>query len=220
VDTVCFDEKTLPGSLVRRPLGCALLDVAVGSGSVETTKYMLEFHRAKPTRETLQQSISMGNLELIKLLRERMPESEFRDRGDLLEVASEFHQPELLGWLLRDATVFELELLVVFAREEKLADALMVACENGVHPWWSPAHEALLKWQASEKIDFGRAPDGFSKDGGWWTDLSGVTSAFPGRRVGAELGPIPPDETCHAGPGFGIEWTAAKSRDLLDEKAL
>jgi hypothetical protein len=50
------------------------LDVAVGS--VEMMKYLLEFHSARPTRETLKQSISTANLELIKLMRERLPEEE------------------------------------------------------------------------------------------------------------------------------------------------
>jgi hypothetical protein len=76
VNTVCFNEKELPASLVRRPLECSLLDVAVGSGSVEMTKYLLEFHRARPTRETLKQSVSTGNVELIRLMRERLPEGE------------------------------------------------------------------------------------------------------------------------------------------------
>jgi hypothetical protein len=79
VNTVCFNEKELPKSLVRRPLKCSLLDVAVGSGSMEMTKCLLEFHRARPTRETLKQSISTGSPELVKLMRERLPEGEFRD---------------------------------------------------------------------------------------------------------------------------------------------
>jgi hypothetical protein len=46
-----FGDNDLPESLVRRPLECSLLEVAVGSGSVEMTKCLLEF--AKPTREAL-----------------------------------------------------------------------------------------------------------------------------------------------------------------------
>jgi hypothetical protein len=134
-NAVSFSEKELPESLVRHPLECSLLDVAVGSGSVEVTKCLLEFHSARPTRETLKQSISTGNLELIKLMRERLMEGELGDRVDLLEVAAEFHQEEVLTWLLRDATVFELELLGVFAVERKLADVLVTARENGYRPW-------------------------------------------------------------------------------------
>jgi hypothetical protein len=79
VNAICLNEKVLPESLARLPLKCSLLDVAVGSGSVEMTKYLLEFHRARPTRETLKQSISIGNLELFKLMRKRLPEGELRD---------------------------------------------------------------------------------------------------------------------------------------------
>jgi hypothetical protein len=41
VNTLCFNERELPESLVRRQFRCSLLDVAVGSGSVEMTKYLL-----------------------------------------------------------------------------------------------------------------------------------------------------------------------------------
>jgi hypothetical protein len=118
VNTVCFSEEELPESLVRRPLECSLLDVAVGSGSVEMTKYLFEFHGARATRETLKQSISTGNLGMFRMVRERLPEGELRDRVDLMEVAAEFHQDEVLAWLLRDATVFERELLQTLALAE------------------------------------------------------------------------------------------------------
>jgi hypothetical protein len=75
VNAITFGENELPESVVRRPLKCSLLGVTVGSGSVEMTKYLLEFHRANPTRETLKQSISSGNLELFKMMRERLPEA-------------------------------------------------------------------------------------------------------------------------------------------------
>jgi hypothetical protein len=107
VNTVYFDGRELPGSLVRRPLECSLLDVAVGAGSVETTKYLFEFHGAKATRETLKQPISTGNLELFRMVRERLPEGELGDRVELMEVAAEFRQEEVLTWLLRDATVVD-----------------------------------------------------------------------------------------------------------------
>jgi hypothetical protein len=55
--------------------------------------------------------MSSGNLELFKMMRERLPESEFRLRDDLMEVAAEFHQVEALVWFFRDATIFERELL-------------------------------------------------------------------------------------------------------------
>jgi hypothetical protein len=81
------------------------LDIAVGSGSLEMIRCLLDFRHPKPTRETLKQSISMGRFELIKLLRERLPETEVQDRIDLVQVAAASHQPEVLGWLFRDATI-------------------------------------------------------------------------------------------------------------------
>jgi hypothetical protein len=53
VNAIKFGENEFPRSVVRRLLKCSLLDVAVGSGSVEMTKYLLEFRGAKATRETL-----------------------------------------------------------------------------------------------------------------------------------------------------------------------
>jgi hypothetical protein len=161
VNVVWFTENDLPESLLRRPLGCSLLDIAVGSGSVELTQCLLEFHGAKATRETLKMAISPGNLELIKVVRERLPEAESRDRADLLEVAAEYHQDDVLGWLLRDAAVFEGELLSVFGLEQKGADSLVVAFETGVHPWWGRTREAAWKWRASSQLKLVPAPEGF-----------------------------------------------------------
>jgi hypothetical protein len=174
------------------------LDVAVGSGAVEMTKYLLEFHGARPTRETLKQAISTGNLELIKLMRERLPEGELRYRVDLLEVAAEFHQQEVVGWLLREATVLERELLEVFALELKLADSLVVALDDGLHPWSWRAREVSLKWRASGKLEFGSAPENFSSEGGWWTSVSGAASALPA-----------------CGSRSVLEWTKAKTEAQL-----
>jgi hypothetical protein len=75
-DTISFGERNPREALVRRPLECSLLDVAVGSGSMEMTKCLLDFHSAQPTRETLQQSFATGNPELIRVIRERLSEAE------------------------------------------------------------------------------------------------------------------------------------------------
>jgi hypothetical protein len=191
------------------------LDVAVGSGSVEMTKYLLEFHGARPTRETLKQSISTGNLDLIKLMRERLPEGELRDRVDLLEVAAEFHQEEVLEWLLRDVSVFDRELLRVFAVDRKLANSLVVALKNGFRPWWNCVRDVALKWRASAVMEFVSAPEGFSSDGGWWTDGSGVTSALPGLALGGGGGPGRPPRTHRVHSAFNGEWTKALSQAHL-----
>jgi hypothetical protein len=72
------------------------LDVAIGSGSVDRTKCLLEFHQAKPTRETLEQSVSTWKLEFTKLMRECSPGAELGARVNLMEMAAEFHQHEVV----------------------------------------------------------------------------------------------------------------------------
>jgi hypothetical protein len=156
-----------------------MLDVAVGSGSVEMAKYLLEFHGAKVTRETLLQSISAGDLELFKMTRGYFSEEELRDRIDLMEIAAEFHQEEVFVWLFRGATTLERELSTVFALEQKLADTLVIMNDNGHRPWWYRTREESLKWRGSADLDFGSAPDGFSVEGGWWRSASGGESALP-----------------------------------------
>jgi hypothetical protein len=184
------------------------------------TKYLLEFHRARPTRETLKQSISTGNLELIKLMRERLPEAELRDRVDLLEVTAEFQQEEVLTWLLRDATVFERELLGVFALEWKLADSLEVASENGFHPWWMRTREGSLKWRASVGMKFVSAPEGFSVEGGWRTSVSGATSALQGLSRRTRGGQTLPNETLGVCSAVEFEWTKAMSQSQMGTASL
>jgi hypothetical protein len=218
VNAIHFSDGELPTALFRRPVECSLLDIAVGSSSMETTKCLLEFHGARPTRETLKQSLSTGNLELIRLMRERLPETEFPERTDQLQVAAQFHQSEVLRWLLRDATVFEGELLMVLSLERKLAHSLVIALENGFRPWWSRTRHASLRWRASAKIGFVSAPEGFSSEGGWWTDISGVVSALPvpGRESTRLLSQPNSGVTDGAGgtvSDSGVEWTAAALRN-------
>ena len=74
-----------PEVVLRRTKECLLLDAAVGAGALQVTKCLLEFHNAKPTRETLKMAISSGSLELIRLMRERLPIKP-ESRLDLLEV--------------------------------------------------------------------------------------------------------------------------------------
>jgi hypothetical protein len=152
----------LPGAVARRPTSCVLLDVAVGAGAVEVSKCLLEFHKAKPTRETLKMAISSGNLELIRLIWARLP-MEQHMRGDLLEVAADFHRDEPLSWLFRDSSVFEQELFFVFALEEHLADGLLEVLGEGVRPWWQGTHRMAAKCRAGEKVEFGEPPEGFRR---------------------------------------------------------
>jgi hypothetical protein len=158
------------------------------------TKYLLEFHRARPTRETLKQSISTGNLELFKMMRERLSKRDLRERLDLMEISAHFHQVEVFRWLCRDATICEREFLWVFALEGKLAVTLLPALEGGFGPWWYSTHEGALNWRASVSIEFVVAPKGFSAVGGWWMSKGG------------EEGALPPVDR-----GGGGEWTPGES---------
>jgi hypothetical protein len=200
VNAVVFEREDVPGSLLRRPLKHSLLDVAVGSASVDLTKCLLEFHAAKPTRETLKMALAAGNLELIRLVRRQLREAELEHRVDLLEVAAEFHQLEALVWLVRDASIVELELLAVFALEQKLADMLVVAFDNGFRPWWGQTRELAVEWRASARFVFVPAPVGFLTEGGWWRDTLEVDLPLP-----------------RIGDGTGGEWTlpASIARQLI-----
>jgi hypothetical protein len=139
---------------------------------------------------------------------------------DLLEVAAEFHQEEVLVWLLRDATVFERELLGVLALERKLADSLVVALENGFQPWWGRTRGISWKWRASAGMELVPAPEGFSSECGWWTDLSSVTSALRGIGGVAGLGPMLPDGRPRDGSAVEFEWTKEMSRAQLGDANL
>jgi hypothetical protein len=150
---------------------------------------------------------------MFRMVRERLPEGELGDRVDLMEVAAEFHQEEVLVWLLRDATVFERELLGVFALERKEADSLVVALENGFHPWWRRTREVSLKWRAGAEMEFVSAPEGFSSEGGWWTSVSGATSALRGLGGEACLGSTSSDGRSRV----EFEWTRAMSQAQLGD---
>jgi hypothetical protein len=123
-------------------------------------------------------------------------------------------------WLLRDATVFERELLGVFALERKLADSLVVALENGFRPWWGRTREVSLKWRASAMMEFMSAPGGFSSEGGWWTAVSGVTSALRGLGGESSHGPGLPDGVLRVGAAVEFEWTKAMSQAQLGDAKL
>jgi hypothetical protein len=181
IHAIQFGDRELAESPVRRPLFCSVLDVAVGSGSVEMTKCLLEFYSAKATRETLKMAISTGSHELIRVTRERLPgaEAELGESIDLVEVAAEFHQDEVLAWLFRQATICPRELLAVFALERKLSDALSLAVEGGFAPWWYRARELTLKWRVSAELEFVSAPKGFWVEGGWWSSKRGRETPLP-----------------------------------------
>jgi hypothetical protein len=147
-----------------------------GSGAVDVAKCLLEFHEARPTRETLKMALSSGNFELVRICWERLPDEQEMVRLDLLEVASDFHQLEVLSWLFRDADPFERELFVEFAIRRHLADALLTVLVDGFGPWW--AVKAAAKWAPMREFTFGPAPEGFWPDGGWFRNSKGETKGI------------------------------------------
>lgn len=187
--------RYLPEPVVRRPGACVLLDVAVGAGAVQTTKCLLELHRAIPTLETLKMAISSGVIELVRMIWGRLPSDDQRLRLDLMEVAADFHRDEVLGWLFRDGTIVEREFLTVLTLERRLADAILAVGEWGFRPWWRRTQEAAAEWPAVGGMMFFDPPEGFSFDGGWRVDADGSASAIP-----------------KAGP---VQWTSQMSNSIL-----
>jgi hypothetical protein len=88
----------------------------------------------------------------------------------------------------------------------------MAALENGFHPWWNGTRDVSLKWRASAEMKFVSAPEGFSSEGGWWTSVSGVTSALGGLGGESSHGPGLPDGVLSVGSDVEFEWTRAKSQ--------
>jgi hypothetical protein len=172
VNTILFESPV--SSVPRWRELCSLLDIAFGAGAVEVTMYLLEFHNATVTRETLMMAISSGNVRLIRLAWHRFPEGRNQGRGDLLEVAAHCHQPEPLSWLFREATDLEREAFMAFALEHHLADALVPALADGFRPWWGRSRMLASVWPPARGLEFRAAPSGFHVDGGWWVDHCGV----------------------------------------------
>jgi hypothetical protein len=88
VNMLRIKSSNFPAELLRKTEVSRLLDVAVGSGAVSVSRCLVEFHGAKPTRDTLKMALSSGKIELIELILERVPKSELDEsRLDLLEAA-------------------------------------------------------------------------------------------------------------------------------------
>jgi hypothetical protein len=112
-------------------------------------------------------ALSLGNLELVRICWERLPDEQEKERLDLLEVAADFHQLEVLSWLFRNADKFAKELFVGFAIHRHLADVLLAVLGDGFRPWWAVG--AGAKWTPMREFVFGPAPKGLWPDGGWFT---------------------------------------------------
>jgi hypothetical protein len=112
---------------------------------------------------------------------ERLPDEQERERRDLLEVAADFHQLEVLTWLFRDAGKFEKEVFVGFAIRRHLADALLAVLVDGFRPLW--AVKTAAKWAPARDLAFDpsrRAP-------GRWA-AGGLKGRWTRERTGSELG--------------------------------
>jgi hypothetical protein len=175
VNSTHIRAKNLPATVLRRPTTSPILDVAFASGAVAVAQNLLEFHEATPTRDTLKMALSSGNFELIRICWGGLPDEQGK-RVDLLEVASDFHQLEVLSWLFRDAGVFERELLVGSAIQRHQAGALLAVMVDGFQPWWAAG--AAARWAPTSEIAFGPAPEGFWQDGGWCTTVDGRTKGI------------------------------------------
>jgi hypothetical protein len=182
VNEIEVPAELQPDKLARRLHVAVLLDVAVGCGSVEVTKYLLEFHEARPTHETLKMALSTGSLELIRLIWERLPESETAHRAGLLEVVADFHWDEPLAWLLRDANDVGRE---AFALERHLADGLVVGLENGLQLWRWRVLDAAGHWLLARRLTIDPSLAQLRGASGWSVD---ATRSAPWRSSGWIVG--------------------------------
>jgi hypothetical protein len=147
-----------PKAMHRRPGKVTFLDVAMSSGAVRSAKLLMVFHQARVTEETFAMALSSGNLELIRLAWDRLPDPVRMRRADHAMTAAEWHQLEPLMWLLREASPVELELFSCFALERHLADGIMAVLDGQLKPWLRRSREAALRWGPAQKLDSGRAP--------------------------------------------------------------
>jgi hypothetical protein len=175
---VAIDVENMSESIVRRPRACSLLDAAIGLRAAEVAKYLLEFHSVHASRETMKTAISTGVLVLIRLVWDRLPECQRGGRTDLLQEAADFHREDVLAWLFRGATPLEREVFAEFALGRHLADALIIATQNGPLLWSNNARVRVAAWPVASTLEFVAPPDGLSIDSGWWVDLNGKASTL------------------------------------------
>jgi hypothetical protein len=98
VGSVVVDAESLHGTLVRRPERCSLLDVAFGTGALDTARTLTEFHRMKLMRDGLRIAIASGKLAAARVAWDRLSQGR-EHRFDRLEVAAGLHRREPLLWL-------------------------------------------------------------------------------------------------------------------------
>jgi hypothetical protein len=164
VNALRFPRGVLPANVQRRPNESSLLALAAGAGSVKAVRFLLESHTMSPTREALKQALATGSPELIAALWGGMPGSALAQRGDLLEVAADFHQAAVFTWLFRGADPVDRERSAIFALEHRLADALLWADREGL---------VLCSDRARELVALSPVASGFGlRFGEAWLDLA------------------------------------------------
>jgi hypothetical protein len=181
-NTISVPVEILPGTVMRRPKSCVLLDAAVGAGAIEIVKCLLEFHDAKPSRDTLKMAISTGILELIRLIWQRLPEADLQERADLASVAADFHHGEVFAWLFRDGTALQSELVLEFVLKRRLADALLLAIDGGIRPWSLLCRAIAGDWPVAKarlRALFVPGTGCLSAASGWLLSTTGSCAAIP-----------------------------------------
>jgi hypothetical protein len=123
-------------------------------------------------------AISTGVLVLIRLVWDRLPECQRGGRTDLLQEAADFHHEDVVAWLFRGATPLEREVFAEFALGRHLADALLIATQNGPMLWSNNARVRVAAWPVASTLEFVAPPDGLAIDSGWWVNLKGKASTL------------------------------------------
>ena len=80
-----------------------VIDVACSAGSVDVVKFLPMSHDAEVSRQTLEMAIASGCFEVIRLVWDRLPESERAMKLSFLRVAADWHRHDVFEWLFRDA---------------------------------------------------------------------------------------------------------------------
>jgi hypothetical protein len=124
-------------------------------------------------------AISSGKLELIRLIWRRLPEVEREHRFEYMETAADCHHHEPMIWLFRDASELEVELFADFALEAHLADALLLAVQNGLRPWSWHCYELAAAWRTASALEFGSPPSGIMIESGFLVDVDGRVVDVP-----------------------------------------
>jgi hypothetical protein len=186
VNRLVIDIAELPAGVFMRRSRCHVLDVAAGAGAVDAVKYLMTFHEAEATAETLLMAVSSGNCELIRLVWDAVPDLVRRTRYGPMKTAAEWHRLEPLAWLYGDAGDWEREPLIEFALKNQLADALVAALSHGPVPLSRSARYLTRGWQPASALPFADWPRWSIELSPNWIELS--LDGWPGTLAGEYAG--------------------------------